>query len=114
MRTFALLLALAAGPVAGAKEATVAAADSVQDIRAVGRLNVNHAAREQLLKVPGVDAALADALIARREAAPIRDLAGLGLPESALAHLKTDGESNFYRLVQLPLVRLDAPSTAAR
>ncbi|HZS38863.1 MAG TPA: hypothetical protein VFF06_18650 [Polyangia bacterium] len=110
----ALLLALAAGPVASAKEATVAAADSVQDIRAVGRLNVNRATREQLLRVPGVDEVEADALLARRAEGPIGVLGGFGLPPAALEHLKTDGESNFCRIVQLPLRRLDAPATAAR
>jgi hypothetical protein len=114
MRTVILAIALLAGPVASAKEATALAADPIQDIHVLGRLNVNRASREQLLRVPGVDAALADALIARQKDAPLVSLDGFGLPEAALAHLKVDGESNFCRIVQLPLQRLDAPSTATR
>jgi DNA uptake protein ComE-like DNA-binding protein len=116
MRSVAVLIALLAGPVASAKEATAVAADPNLDIRVVGRVNVNQAERAELLKVPGIDAALADALIARRADAPLRDaaeLAALGLPEAALVHVKTYGESNLCRIVLHPLQRLDVPAAAA-
>ncbi len=112
MKRIALMLCLCVDGVAGATEATRPAADRGQDIHAVGRLNVNRATRDQLLKVPGLDAAAADLILRAR---PIEDLEEVGaLPEVALEHLKTDGDSNFYRIVQQPLVVLDATDRASR
>ena len=115
MRSVAVLIALLAGPLASAKEASAVAADPDLDIRVVGRVNVNQADRAELLRVPGLDAALADALLARRAESPLREtaeLAALGLPETALAHVKTYGESNLCRIVLHPLQRLDVPAAA--
>jgi len=97
------------GEAAGvATAATVVAADGANapQIRTVGRLNVNTASRDALLKVPGLEAAQVDAILAARADHEITDLAPLALPEAALIHLKTAGESNFYRIQQNPLVRL--------
>jgi len=95
--------------------ATVVAVDGVNtpQIRTVGRLNVNLATRDQLLKVPGLDAATIEALLLSRTQGELTDLTALNLPEESLAHLKTEGESNLYRLVQNPLVRLPRPITTS-
>jgi DNA uptake protein ComE-like DNA-binding protein len=113
MRTLTLVITLFLASVATAKEATQLAGDAIVDSHAVGKLNVNTATRAQLLKVPGLDEATADGLIACR---PIRDLGSVvpALPTSALEHLKTDGTPTFTRIVQGPLVRLDVTSSAAR
>jgi hypothetical protein len=96
-----------------AKEAApVAAGDQNGYIRALGRLNVNTATRAQLELVPGLDSSKIDALLQQR---PIRELEGLPLPEDALVHLKTEGDSTFYRVRQNPLRRVDStPQSAAR
>jgi hypothetical protein len=90
---------------------TPVAGDGVNSpqLRVVGRLNVNTATREQLLKVPGLDEAAADAILAARATQPIADLSKLATPLSpeALVHLKTDGDSNFTRILQHPLQRLE-------
>ncbi len=113
MRTLTLVITLFSASLATAKEATQLAGDAIVDSRAVGRVNVNTATREQLLKVPGLDEATVDGLMVCR---PIRDLGSVvpALPTPALDHLKTDGLSNFARLVQGPLVRIDVTSSAAR
>jgi hypothetical protein len=78
-----------------------------QQLRVVGRLNVNTATREQLSKVPGLDPTAVDAILQAREEDPIKDLAALpGLSDEARLHLKTDGESNFTRILQNPLTRI--------
>ncbi len=114
MRSFVLALALLAGPRAHAKEATTVATDANEDIRAVGRVNVNAATRAELLRVPGLDAVHADALLAARAVAPIADLSAFSLPDDALSHLKTYGDSNFYRVRLHPLARFDEPARATR
>jgi DNA uptake protein ComE-like DNA-binding protein len=90
-----------------ATTATVVAADGVASpqIRTVGRLNINTASRDQLLKVPGLEASHVDAIIVARDAQEVTDLNTLSLPEASKAHLKTEGDSNFYRIQQNPLVR---------
>jgi hypothetical protein len=114
MRAIGLILLLTTSSVVTAKEASEVAAEQKQDIRVVGRLNVNRATREQLGRVPGLDAAAIDALVAARKTQPIADLTSFTLPELALAHLTTDGESTFCRILQLPLVRLEYPTDARR
>jgi hypothetical protein len=96
-----------------AKEAApVATGDQNGYIRALGRLNVNTASRAQLELVPGLDSSKIDALL---QARPIRDLEKLPLSEDALDHLKTEGDSTFYRVRQNPLRRVDpTPQSAAR
>jgi hypothetical protein len=103
-----LLLPLAAT----AKEAAPLAADQNQDIHVLGRLNVNTATREQLLRVPGLDATAVDVLLTSRARAAITELPPL--PDEARAHLKTEGTSTLYRIRQNPLHRLDDASATSR
>jgi hypothetical protein len=94
--------------------ATPVASDGVEtpQLRVVGRLNVNQATREQLLWVPGLDARAAEAILEARVVEPITDLDDIeGLSAEARAHLKTEGESNFLRLLQNPLQRIDTLAT---
>ena len=99
----------------GATTATVVAADGVQtpQIRCVGRLNVNSATRDDLAKVPGLDPATIETILGARTSGEISDLVSFNLPEEAAAHLKTSGESNFYRVQLNPLVRLAKPLTTS-
>jgi hypothetical protein len=101
---------------AGAKEAApVAAGDQTGYIRALGRLNVNTASKDQLQQVPGLDSSKVDELLRVRTQAPISDLATLDLTDEVTVHLKTEGDSTFYRVRQNPLRRVDStPASAAR
>jgi hypothetical protein len=107
----AILFSFSVG--AQAKEAApVAAGDQNGYIRALGRLNVNTASRAQLELLPGLDSSKIDALL---QARPIRDLEKLPLSGDVLDHLKTEGDSTFYRVRQNPLRRVDStPQSAAR
>lgn len=100
--------------LAAAKAATPVAADQKDDIRVLGKLNVNSATREQLLTVPGLDVAAVDAIVSRRQKAPIPDLSALPLPPEATDHLKTGGEPDYRRIRRLPLQVLDTVQTARR
>ncbi len=78
-------------------------------LRVVGRLNVNTAGRDQLAKVPGLDAVTIEKILEARVTGPIKDLDQVGpIPDEARAHLKVDGESNFTRILQNPLQRFEA------
>src|SRR4051794_8583106 len=96
-------MAAAAKPAIGvAVPATNVASAGVEgpQLRVVGRLNVNLATREQLLWVPGLDAQSVEAILEARLAAPITDLDTIpNLSDEARTHLKTEGESNFLRLL---------------
>jgi hypothetical protein len=100
--------------VAGAKAASPVAAVQNEDIHVLGRLNVNTATREQLLTVPGIDAAGVEAILKERQAAPISNLGSLPLTPEAIDHLKTDGDSDYRRIRRLPLQVLDTVQTASR
>jgi hypothetical protein len=100
--------------VAAAKAAPTVAAVQSQDIRVLGKLNVNHATREQLLTVPGLDPASVDAILQQRAKAPLSNLSGLALAADAVDHLKTDGASDYRRIRRLPLQVLDTVQTASR
>jgi hypothetical protein len=107
MSKLILLVFLAIPSVGQAKEAaSVAASDQTGYIRVLGRLNVNTASRAEFELVPGLDSSKIDGLLRARSAAPIADLGPLGLPEDALDHLKTEGDSNLYRVRQSPLRRV--------
>ena len=108
------VITLLVSSVAAAKAATPVAAVQNEDIRVLGRLNVNSATREQLLTVPGLDAAAVDALLQQRKLGPISDLGALTLPAEAIDHLKTGGEPDYRRIRRLPLQVLDSVKTASR
>jgi hypothetical protein len=114
MRSLMCAITLLISNVAAAKAATPVAAVQNEDIRVLGRLNVNVATREQLLTVPGLDAASVDAILKQRQAAPISNLGALTLPAEATEHLKTDGDSDYRRIRRLPLQVLDTVKTASR
>ena len=116
MRNLIIGFVLSFSLTAAAKEADrVAISDQIGYIHALGRLNVNTATRGQLEQVPGLDSSKVDALLRVRAQAPIGDLDQLELTEDTLTHLKTDGDSNFCRIRQNPLRRVDlSPASAAR
>lgn len=114
MRSLMCVITLLISTVAAAKAATAVAAVQNDDIRVIGRLNVNSATREQLLTVPGLDAATVEALLQQRKLLPISNLGTLTLPTEATEHLKTDGDSDYRRIRRLPLQVLDVVQTASR
>jgi hypothetical protein len=114
MRSLMCVITLLVSSMAAAKAATPVAAVQNEDIRVLGRLNINSATREQLLTVPGLDATAVDAILKQRQAAPISNLGALSLPPEASDHLKTDGDSDYRRIRRLPLQVLDTVKTASR
>jgi hypothetical protein len=111
MRNLVLISAILFSGVAAAEAANPMAADQKEDIRVLGRLNVNEASREQLLTVPGLDAAEVDALLSQRQRAPIGDCALVTLPAEAASHLKAGGSSDYRRIRPLPLQVLVASAS---
>ena len=103
MRNLVLMSTLLLSGVAAAQAATPLAADQKEDIRVLGRLNVNEASREQLLTVPGLDPAAVDALLAQRQKAPLDETAIVVLPAEAVSHLKASGLTDYRRIRLLPL-----------
>jgi hypothetical protein len=115
MHTLILAFALIVSPAADAKMATAVAAEQKEDIRVLGRLNVNSATREQLLSVPGLERQVVDAIVSARDKAPIADLSTLPIAPDAAQHLKTDGDSDYRRIRVLPLQTVTAlPATTAK
>lgn len=106
MRKLLIAATLLCSSVALAQPAATDAATTVDTpvVRVLGQLNVNEATRGQLLTVPGLDPTLVDALLAQRGQQGTLAAADLTqLPAEALAHLKTDGESDYRRIKRLPL-----------
>ena len=114
MRNLVFGFTLLFSGVAAAKAASPVAAVQNEDIRVLGKLNVNTATREQLLTVPGLDATSVDALVEQRARIPITNLPALQLSPDALEHLKTTGDSDYRRIRRLPLQVLHTVQTAAR
>jgi DNA uptake protein ComE-like DNA-binding protein len=116
---YLLLTTLAlTGGLAAAKETSPLTVEVVSvapdEVRTLGRVNVNSATRDQLVAVPGLDAERVDVILRERAKAPIHDLGSLHLmSEEALSHLKTQGSSDLRRIRQLPLVRI-GEATASR
>ena len=119
MRTTALTLALTITyPVfAFAKEATPLAGVQKEDIRLLGRLNVNTASRDELLQLPALDNEKVDQLIEARTRGPLTDasLAVFQLPADISTRLCTSGPSTLRRIRPLPLETFaPTPSSAKR
>jgi hypothetical protein len=114
MQTLVIGIALFLSTVASAKAATSVAIDQKEDIRVLGKLNVNNASKAELLTVPGVDEQVAEQIVEQRTKAPIGDLSTLPLPPSAAEHLKTDGDSDYRRIRRLPLQVLGSIVSASR
>jgi DNA uptake protein ComE-like DNA-binding protein len=107
--SFFAVAASAKPAIAPATAATPVASEGVNSpqLRVVGRLNINTATRDELLKVPGLDAKIAAEILWARANAPITDVAMVaGLSGEARVHLKVDGASNFTRILQNPLQTL--------
>jgi hypothetical protein len=114
MRNLVFGISLVLSSVAAAKGATPVAADQKEDIRVLGKLNVNSATRDQLLTVPGLDAGIVDVILTQRQRGPISDLSTMALPPEAADHLKTGGDPDYRRIRRLPLQVLDIVQTARR
>lgn len=113
MQTLVIALTLLISGTTDAKAATSVAADQKQDIRVLGKLNINSATREQLLTVPGLDPQAVEAIVSARQKAPIGDLSSLPISPDAAQHLKTGGLSDYRRIRVLPLQVMAAPATTA-
>ncbi|HEY7958120.1 MAG TPA: hypothetical protein VII38_22620 [Polyangia bacterium] len=102
-----------ATPAATPATAVASEGASQPQLKSVGRLNVNTATRRELSAVPGLDPVAIEAILEARTTSPISDLARIApITAQARLHLKTEGPSNFYRVLQLPLERL-APVSAS-
>jgi hypothetical protein len=119
MRTAALTLALTVTypAFAFAKDAAPLAVVQKEDIRLLGKLNVNTASRDELMTVPSLDAEKVDELLEARVRGPITQasLASFQLPADVAVRLSTSGPSTFRRIRALPLeIFTPAQSSATR
>jgi hypothetical protein len=103
MRNLVLMTTMVLSSVAAAEAATPVAIDQKEDIRVLGRLNVNKASRDQLLTVPGLEPAVVDMLLSQRRRAPLDESALVTVPAEAASHLKAGGPSDYRRIRPLPL-----------
>jgi hypothetical protein len=104
----ALALALVASPaLAGETPSDGFDAVAQSAIRSLGRVNINLATRQELLNV-GLDAVTVERVLRDRARRPIADLTAFS--PAVRRHLKTDGVSDFRRIRQLPLERIEIPS----
>ena len=107
-------LAMAPG-FASAKDLDRPAGVAKDDIRLLGRLNVNQATREELLLIPALDPLKADELLAARDRGPLTSLSAFGLSEESLTRLSVAGPSTLRRIRPLPLESfVSVPATARR
>ena len=83
------------------------------DIRVLGRLNVNLASRDELLQIPGLDASTVDRLVQARAHGALTTLDVLALPADANSHLTVEGPSTLRRIRALPLEVYIEGSTSA-
>jgi hypothetical protein len=97
------------------KEASPPAAVQKEDIRLLGRLNVNIATRDELLQVPTLDAEKVDQLLEARSRGPITttSLAVFNLTPEAALRLCTSGPSTLRKIRPLPLEIYTPASTSA-
>jgi len=99
--------------VADAKDADRPAAVAKEDIRLLGRLNVNQATREELLQIPALDSLKVDELIEARSRGPLTSLTAFTLPEETVARLSFEGPSTLRRIRALPLETFVTTSASA-
>ncbi len=115
LRTLALLISMTSPALAYAREAPPVAVVQKEDIRLLGRLNVNLATREQLLEIPGLDGLKVDALLDARTRGPLSSLSAFTLSDESLARLSTEGPSTLRKIRPLPLeVFITASASATR
>ena len=105
MRLVPLALALTMTyPAMGfAREAAPSAVVQKEDIRLLGRLNVNTATRDELLQLPTLDAQKVDELLDARTRGALTSLAVFQLSADASARLSLEGPSTLRRIRPLPL-----------
>ena len=89
--------------LAFAKDAAPLAAVQKEDIRVLGKLNVNLASRDELLQLPSLDASKVDQLLEARTRGPLVSLTSFQLPADAMLRLTTEGPSTLRRIRPLPL-----------
>jgi predicted DNA-binding helix-hairpin-helix protein len=99
-----LLLVTAGASPSGAKVSPRHLQEAADEVHLMGRVNVNDAAEETLVRVPGLDAATVRRILAERAKAPIGALDALRLPRRAQRYLCTSGPTDFQRIRKLPLV----------
>jgi len=110
-----LLISMACSIPAFAKEAAPLASVQKDDIRLLGKLNVNLATREELMLLPALNAQKIDQLLEARTRGTLTSLAAFQLPEEALFRLTVSGPSTLQRIRPLPLeVYAPRPQSAAR
>ena len=117
MRLIPLAFVFSMSSVAWAADPEGSAVTGVHndDIRLLGRLNVNVASREELLEIPSIDAAAVERIIAARSHGKLNSLSHLELSEEACRRLVIEGPSTLRRIRQLPLeVYSQAPAAASR
>ena len=116
---FALLTGSVAPSVASARETSLLSAASQapqkEDIRILGRLNANVATREELLQIPGMDAAKVDEILGARAQGTLSSLERFGLSPDVLSRLSLEGSSTLRRIRVLPLETFaQSPKSATR
>ncbi len=85
-----------------------------EDIRLLGKLNVNTATRDELLQIPALTEREVDQLLEARTRGPLRSLASFTLPAEANGRLSLSGPSTLRRIRALPLEIYAQPSSATR
>jgi hypothetical protein len=100
--------------MAAAAEASAGATVQKEDIRLLGKLNVNTATREELLQIPALTEREVDQLIEARTRGPLRSLAAFSLTAEATNRLSFTGASTLRRIRPLPLEIYAQPASATR
>jgi hypothetical protein len=116
MRSLALIFIISAlcPAVSRAAEAAPVAIAQKDDIRLLGKLNVNTATREELLQIPSLTEREVDQLLEARTRGPLRSLVSFTLPAEANGRLSLSGPSTLRRIRALPLEIYAQPSSATR
>jgi hypothetical protein len=116
MRFLALIIVVSVvcpGVSRGAEAPPVATAQK-DDIRLLGKLNVNTATRDELLAIPALSEREVDQLLEARTRGPLRSLASFSLSTEACARLSLSGPSTLRRIRPLPLEIYAQPASATR
>ena len=114
-KSFILAASLTLSSLGLAAELPAPPPPAKEDIRLLGKLNVNKATRDELMQIPGLDAVKADALLDARSRGPLTSLAAFQLDAEVQSRLTTAGASTLRRIRPLPLeVFTPAPAAATR
>ena len=110
----AVVISLSWPAFAFAAETGVVASVQKEDVRLLGKLNVNTASRDELREVPGLSEREVDQLVDARTRGPLRSLASFSLAPEAQSRLCLTGASTLRRIRPLPLEIYAQPSSATR